>query len=64
MPVSLMLPHRRQLAPRVQAVMAWLTQVIEPLLVPAGWRFIERRRIASPAAAARRRRVAGALTPS
>jgi DNA-binding transcriptional LysR family regulator len=36
MPVSLMLPHRRQLAPRVQAVMAWLTQVIEPLLVPAG----------------------------
>jgi len=35
MPVSLMLPHRRQLAPRVQAVMAWLTQVIAPLLPPA-----------------------------
>ena len=34
MPVSLMLPHRRQLAPRVQAVMAWLTQVITPLLAP------------------------------
>ena len=34
MPVSLMLPHRRQLAPRVQAVMAWLTQVIAPLLSP------------------------------
>ena len=32
MPVSLMLPHRRQLAPRVQAVMAWLTQLIAPLL--------------------------------
>ncbi|MFL6629954.1 MAG: LysR substrate-binding domain-containing protein [Vitreoscilla sp.] len=32
LPVSLMLPHRRQLAPRVQAVMAWLTQVIGPLL--------------------------------
>jgi len=32
LPVSLMLPHRRQLAPRVQAVMAWLTQVISPLL--------------------------------
>jgi len=32
LPVSLMLPHRRQLAPRVQAVMAWLTQVIAPLL--------------------------------
>ena len=32
MPVSLMLPHRRQLAPRVQAVMAWLTQVITPVL--------------------------------
>lgn len=34
MPVSLMLPHRRQLAPRVQAVMAWLTQVLTPLLAP------------------------------
>ena len=32
MRVSLMLPHRRQLAPRVQAVMAWLTQVIAPHL--------------------------------
>ena len=32
MPVSLMLPHRRQLAPRVQAVMAWLTDVIAPML--------------------------------
>jgi DNA-binding transcriptional LysR family regulator len=32
MPVSLMLPHRRQLAPRVQAAMAWLAQVIVPLL--------------------------------
>jgi DNA-binding transcriptional LysR family regulator len=35
MPVSLMLPHRRQLAPRVQAVMAWLTQLISPSLSPA-----------------------------
>jgi len=34
MPVSLMLPHRRQLAPRVQAVLAWLTQVISPILSP------------------------------
>ncbi len=32
MPVSLMLPHRRQLAPRVRAVMAWLTQLISPAL--------------------------------
>ncbi len=32
MPVSLMVPHRRQLAPRVHAVMAWLTQVIAPHL--------------------------------
>ena len=32
MPVSLMLPNRRQLAPRVQAVMAWLTQIIAPHL--------------------------------
>lgn len=32
MPVSLMLPHRRQLAPRVQAVMAWLTQLLSPML--------------------------------
>ena len=35
MPVSLMLPHRRQLAPRVQAVMAWLAQLIAPALSPA-----------------------------
>ena len=35
MPVSLMLPNRRQLAPRVQAVMTWLTQVIAPHLSPA-----------------------------
>jgi DNA-binding transcriptional LysR family regulator len=34
MPVSLMLPNRRQLAPRVQAVMAWLTRVISPMLAP------------------------------
>jgi DNA-binding transcriptional LysR family regulator len=34
MPVSLLLPHRRQLAPRVQAVMAWLTQLIAPRLSP------------------------------
>ena len=36
MPVSLMLPNRRQLAPRVQAVMTWLTQVVTPVLSPAG----------------------------
>lgn len=34
MPVSLMLPNRRQLAPRVQAVMAWLTGLLSPLLAP------------------------------
>jgi len=34
LPVSLMLPNRRQLAPRVQAVIAWLTQVIAPQLSP------------------------------
>ena len=34
MPVSLMLPNRRQLAPRVQAVMAWLTGLVSPLLSP------------------------------
>jgi len=32
LPVSLMLPHRRQLAPRVQAVLAWLAQVVGPQL--------------------------------
>ena len=32
MQVSLMVPHRRQLPPRVQAVMAWLTQVLAPHL--------------------------------
>jgi DNA-binding transcriptional LysR family regulator len=35
MPVSLMLPNRRQLAPRVQVVMAWLTHVIAPHLSDA-----------------------------
>jgi DNA-binding transcriptional LysR family regulator len=34
LPVALMLPHRRQLAPRVQAVMAWLTAIVSPLLSP------------------------------
>ena len=34
MPVSLMLPNRRQLAPRVQAVMTWLTHVVSPVLSP------------------------------
>ena len=32
MPVSLLYPHRRQLAPRVQAILNWLTQVVEPYL--------------------------------
>jgi DNA-binding transcriptional LysR family regulator len=32
MPVSLMVPNRRQLAPRVQAVMGWLTDVLAPHL--------------------------------
>ena len=32
MPVSLLYASRRQLPPRVQAVMAWLTQVISPYL--------------------------------
>lgn len=32
MPVSLLYPHRRQIAPRVQATLNWLTQVIEPYL--------------------------------
>lgn len=32
MPVSLMLPNRRQLAPRVLAVMAWMEQLLSPLL--------------------------------
>lgn len=34
MPVSLMVPHRRHLAPRVHAVMAWLTHLIAPHLTP------------------------------
>ena len=32
MPVSLLYPHRRQLAPRVQAMLNWITQVVEPYL--------------------------------
>lgn len=34
MPVSLLVPDRRQLAPRVQAVMAWLALVLAPVLSP------------------------------
>lgn len=33
MPVSLLYANRRQLAPRVQAVMAWLAQVLQPYLL-------------------------------
>jgi DNA-binding transcriptional LysR family regulator len=35
MPVSLLYPHRRQVAPRVQAVLNWIAQVVEPRLSPA-----------------------------
>lgn len=35
MPVSLLYPHRRQLAPRVQAMLNWITQVVEPYLLGA-----------------------------
>jgi DNA-binding transcriptional LysR family regulator len=34
MPVSLLYPNRRQLAPRVQAVLNWLAQVVGPQLDP------------------------------
>ena len=34
--VSLLYAHRRQLAPRVQAVMTWLSQVLSPYLAEAG----------------------------
>jgi DNA-binding transcriptional LysR family regulator len=44
MPVSLLYPHRRQLAPRVQAALNWITQVVEPYL-----------RGSSPAGAGRKR---------
>ena len=33
MPVSLLYPHRRQIAPRVQAILNWITQVVEPCLM-------------------------------
>jgi hypothetical protein len=33
MPVSLLYANRRHLAPRVEAVMAWLTTLITPYLV-------------------------------
>jgi DNA-binding transcriptional LysR family regulator len=32
LPVSLLYPNRRQMAPRVQAVLNWLTQVVQPWL--------------------------------
>jgi DNA-binding transcriptional LysR family regulator len=35
MPVSLLYAHRRQLAPRVQAVMAWLSELLTPYLAAA-----------------------------
>ena len=35
MPVSLLYPHRRQIAPRVQAILNWITQVVEPYLMDA-----------------------------
>jgi DNA-binding transcriptional LysR family regulator len=35
MPVSLLYANRRQLAPRVQAVMAWLAELLTPYLAPA-----------------------------
>lgn len=33
MPVSLLYPHRRQIAPRVKAIMNWIADVLEPHLV-------------------------------
>lgn len=33
MPVSLLYPHRRQIAPRVKAILNWITQVVEPYLM-------------------------------
>jgi DNA-binding transcriptional LysR family regulator len=35
MPVSLLYAHRRQLAPRVQAIMAWLSDLLTPYLAAA-----------------------------
>ncbi len=35
LPVSLLYPHRHHVPPRVQAMLNWLTQVIEPALRPA-----------------------------
>jgi len=32
MPVSLLYPQRRQLAPRVKAILDWLAHVVEPYL--------------------------------
>jgi DNA-binding transcriptional LysR family regulator len=32
MPVSLLYPNRRQIAPRVQAILNWMTQVVQPWL--------------------------------
>lgn len=33
MPVSLLYAHRRQIAPRVQAMLNWITQVVQPYLI-------------------------------
>ena len=34
LPVSLMLANRRQLVPRVQAIMQWLAEILTPYLTP------------------------------
>lgn len=36
MPVSLLYPNRRQMAPRVQAILNWMTQVVQPWLAESG----------------------------
>jgi DNA-binding transcriptional LysR family regulator len=44
MPVSLLYPHRRQLAPRLQAVLNWLSEVVKPELADTPFAPAPRRR--------------------
>jgi len=37
MPVSLLYPHRRQVPARVQAMLRWITEIVEPQLTAARW---------------------------
>lgn len=60
MPVSLLYAHRRHIAPRVQAAVQWLAQVVEPFVAASGGRPAQSR----PTPGAARRTSAAASSAS